>query len=83
MSERCKGIFLRGENLCGRISMESVKDKMSEVVKGLAFRTNARISLLDSENSKKPLKDFQKTGYMIKICILKVIQQLDTLIVRV
>lgn len=66
MSERCKGISRRGKNLCGRISMESVKDKMSEVVKGLAFRTNARISLLDSENSKKPLKDFQKTGYMIK-----------------
>lgn len=63
--------------------MESVTDKMSEVVKGLAFTTNARISLLDSQNSEKSLKDFSEDRIHAEICILKVIQQLDTLIVRV
>lgn len=46
--------------------MGSMKDKMSKVLKGLAFRANARISLLDSQNSEKSLKHFQKTRDMIK-----------------
>lgn len=44
----------------------NVADKISQVVMGLADRTNARISLLDPQNNEKSLKDSKKTGYIIK-----------------